>query len=235
MSQLQQFILPIIGVLAIIFDLLFPYVHVSSVLAASVVVIFIIISQHTINKFIVREKSERESLELQKHLTALEEIAKKYKNNLTQLTSIIKDFGITNALLLNVEDTKLLECECQEEVWVATLTLKNDLDLMIEVISDNMNKGVKYHYVLPKNDENEAAIETLKNRLGEHSNLAFFHEVEKFPFTTETVLYDPLGSMQGLITLPVPESVDKRCLKITDKKELNRIRGLLRGIIKQHC
>ena len=141
-----------------------------------------------------------------------------------------KTLGRKIPLLLSEQEIIDIERKTKTEVWVATLDLENDLGTFLEVVQFNIHRNVLYHYILPRNKQNEIKAAQLVKLSRANGQMRFFF-VDEFPYTTEIVIYDPLEDhSRAYLVLPV--NSDECFVLLTDPAKVRDLWSKLLNLAK---
>ena len=138
-------------------------------------------------------------------------------NRISQNCRIISESkalrGITIRLdgLITVSELKVIESSATQEVWVMCPSLLLDRGHLGAVIIANMERGVKYRYILPDTKQVKARYQQLINDWKRHA-IDVEHQVEVIfikhsEIFTDVGIYDPITENAKAViwTPPIPE------------------------------
>lgn len=122
------------------------------------------------------------------------------------LTNPVLDFApIRHAeIILNLDAVRQLERAVQSEVWLIQPSLDTDLKMFCEVIRDNLKRGVKYRYLLPKaaglQRQAQRFLEKVECGPREQAHLQI-RTVEPHLIESEVVIYDPFSGKEDVMIM----------------------------------
>lgn len=122
------------------------------------------------------------------------------------LTNPVLDFApIRHAkIILSLDTVRRLERSARREVWLIEPSLDTDLKMFGEIIRDNLGRGVKYRYLLPRSAETERQLHRFFNSTGctpgEKCQLEV-RLVERHLIESEVVIYDPYTEWEDVMLM----------------------------------
>lgn len=122
------------------------------------------------------------------------------------LTNPVLDFApIRHAeIILNLDVVREVEKAVRREVWLIQPSLDTDLKMFCEVIRDNLKRGVKYRYLLPKTTGLQRQIARFLEKVecppGEGVHLEI-RTVEPHLIESEVVVYDPFTEKEDVMIM----------------------------------
>ena len=168
----------------------------------------------------------------------------KEKEEIQEQINILKDFFQANGLDNIISDKKLSEIEeTAKDICVITLDLANDINLtpninkeIFKIVQQNLQKGKKYIYFIPKGLEKKGNLVAYKEK---HSRYIKKGQVQfciidncEFNFVSEIVVYD-IDTKNSQVLQHFPNEKLNYYLKIDDKHSMH-IKGILRYLIKKY-
>jgi hypothetical protein len=128
-------------------------------------------------------------------------------------TNPVHDFApiCHSQLIVSVYEVMDIERSAQAQVWLIVPCNDTDLKFFGDVIRDNLLRGVKYRYILPRNRRAVRGWHRLREflRLDEKGAAAVeFRFVEEHLVESEVVIYDPyLAYEKTYLMSPIEEAV----------------------------
>ena len=124
-----------------------------------------------------------------------------------------------------------------KDITVVTSDMKNDIidgDIS-QVVSENLEEGKKYLYIIPKTTKSLSLIEEYKrvHEFQEKQVRVIFIEEQDFHFLNEIVVYDLFNKKDIESYIVFPSNTHSLHIKL-DKRHTNKIVGIVKTIIKTH-
>ena len=168
----------------------------------------------------------------------------KEKEEIKEQVNILKDFFQANGLDNIISDKKLTEIEERaDDIWVVTLDLANDINLddsknkeIFNIVQQNLKKGKKYVYFIPKELEKKGRLHRYKTLHSEYikKDQVKFCIIDncEFNFVSEIVVYDIDKKFSKTVQFFPNDSLNYYL--IVDEKHSIHIKGILKNLLKKH-
>ncbi|HZF08917.1 MAG TPA: hypothetical protein VFE33_09030 [Thermoanaerobaculia bacterium] len=127
------------------------------------------------------------------------------------LTNPVWDFAPIRhpEIILHLDTVRKLEGAVRKEVCLIQPSLVTDMKMFGDIIRDNLARGVRYRYLLPRKREISRQVQIFVEKIGckpsERADLKI-RTVEPHLIESEVVIYDPFDEREEVMIMSPPEN-----------------------------